>query len=292
VAVGTVQNGVMVSTDRGKTWKKVPGSEKATLVSGFYWRADDDLIVSTYGRGLWRVKYKYTGLVFPKCNTPDCFHIYYEKPPKQRPSPYDQEIVAISGQIRGVKVSDGFLKEIFVQPGTTLGYAVPSGEAPDITVTETTASMQSLGAAELPEAPRGAPVITGLTLIKSGSDMELEGVLFSPRAPKLGPASGPTEFAGRPGSPRPARNGPTLEVSSGPDSTPGEVIQLSGRGLAAGAQVEIRLDGVNVQRVVADQNGTFTVTAPGPGQIGFHVLEILVQGRVVSGMMLSVRPGD
>ncbi len=292
VAVGTVQSGVFVSIDRAQTWKKVPGSEKATLISGLYWRKDDDLIVSTYGRGLWRVKYKYVGLVFPKCNTPDCFHIFYQKPPGERPSPYDLVIEAFGGQIRGVEARNGMLREIFVTPGTTLAYAAPSGEVPDIRVTETRAPMHSLGASELPSGPSGARTIIGLTLIKSGCDLKLEGVLFSPRTQTMGPGAGPTEFVARPGRPRPQRNQPTLEVITGPSATPGQAIQLRGNGLEAGAQIEIRMDAVGVQRAIADRNGAFTATVVAPGQFGFHVVEMVVQGRLVSGMILAVRPGD
>jgi len=292
VAVGTVQSGVFVSTDRAKTWKKVPGSEKATLISGLYWRKADDLIVSTYGRGLWRVKYKYVGLVFPPCKSPDCFHIFYQKPPGERPSPYDLVIDAFGGRIRGVRARDGILREIFVTPGTTLAYAAPSGEVPEIPVTETMASMQSLRASKLPHGPGGARTITGLTLVKSGSDFKLEGLLFSPRTQTMGPAAGPTEFVARPGRPRPPRNQPTLEVRTGPAATPGSEIRLNGNGLAAGAQVEIRIDDRTVQRAIADPNGAFTATAAAPGQAGFHVVEMVVQGRLVSGMILAVRPGN
>ncbi len=294
VAVGTVQNGVFVSTDRAKSWKKVPGSEKATLVSALYWRKADEIIVSTYGRGLWRVKYKFVGLVFPKCNTPDCFHIFYEKPPKQRPSPYDLVVVAINGQIRGARLRDGILQEVFVQPGTTLAYAVASGEAPDITVTETTASMQSLGAASLPDAPRGASTIIGLTLTKVGRDSELEGVLFSPRPLTLGPAPSRVPPVPRPAGPGPSGKPvqPHLEVINGQDSAPGEPIELKGGGLPAGTEVEIRIDDLTVQRAVADRDGAFAATVPAPGQFGFHTVTMAVQGRVVSGMILAVRPGD
>jgi hypothetical protein len=232
------------------------------------------------------------GLVFPRCNRPDCFHIFYEKPPGQPPSPYDLVIEAFGGRIRGVRARDGILREVFVTPGTMLVYAAPSGEVPDIPVTETTASMQSLRASRLPRGPSGARTIIGLTLIKSGFDLKLEGVLFSPRTQTMGPAAGPTKFVARPGRPRPPRNEPTLEVSTGPTATPGEAIRLRGNGLAAGAQIEIRIDDVTVQRAMADQNGAFTAMAAAPGQVGFHVVEMVVQGKLVSGMILAVRPGD
>ena len=58
VAVGTRQNGIFMSGDGGLTWEKVPGSV-ATLITSLTWRSSTDLTVSTYGRGLWRLKWEW-----------------------------------------------------------------------------------------------------------------------------------------------------------------------------------------------------------------------------------------
>jgi hypothetical protein len=286
-----VQNGIFVSIDHGQTWKKIPGSERATLISSLYWRTFDEIIVSTYGRGLWRAKFKITSGA-RVCSLPDCTHVYYERPPKKQPSPYDFTISAYGGQIRGVRLQDGILQEIFVQPGTSLEYDVGTLEAPDVLVTETTASAPSPGGAALPAAPAGSPFITGLTLRNAGTGTELVGVMFSPRPLSMftPPAAGPAVIT--PSHPAPAWSGPTLEVLSGLQTMPGEPIRLKGGGLAAGTEVEIQLDGITVLKVTAGADGTFEASLTAPGAFGLHSLTMLVGGRPVNGAILGVRPGE
>jgi hypothetical protein len=56
--------------------------------------------------------------------------------------------------------------------------------------------------------------------------------------------------------------------------------------------VEVRIDDMPVDRALADQNGAFALTTRAPGQLGFHVIELFVDGKLVSGVFLAVRPGD
>jgi hypothetical protein len=133
----------------------------------------------------------------------------------------------------------------------------------------------------------------GLTLSKVRTASKLVGVLFSPRplSMYIPPAAGPAVVRPRvPASP-PA-SGASLELISGPETVPGEAIQLKGRGLPAGTEVQVQIDNVTMQRAVADRDGTFTATVTAPGQFGFHTVTMIVQGRVVSGLILSIRPGD
>ena len=291
VALGTVQNGIFLSQDGGKKWIRVPGSEKATLISSLYWRSANDIIVSTYGRGLWRVNWQNKGRKID-CSSPECTHVYYERPPKQRPSPYDLVIMAFGGQIRGVSLQDGIVDEIFVQPGTTLTYGVDTGDVPGIKVTETTASMQSLGAAQLPGAPPGSPVISGLTLTRVALEAELEGVLFSrgPRSLFIRPANEPAVV--RSAVQAAARPGPFLRALSATEMEPGQEISLQGTDLPARAQAELQMDGVFVKTVTAGADGKFTASLPAPGLFGLHVVTLVVDGKTMSGMMITVRPGE
>jgi photosystem II stability/assembly factor-like uncharacterized protein len=287
VAIGTVQNGVFLSIDRGKSWEKVPGSERATLISSLYWRTFDEIVVSTYGRGLWRVNFK---IVTGKRCT-ECIHILYEKPPRQRPSPEDLTILAYGGEIRGVSLRDGKLREVFVRPGTSLAYVEDLLGAPNILLTETMTSLTSLGAAPLPGAPAGAPVISGLTVRKVGNETELVEVLFAPRPLSMftPPSAGPAIVS--PYLPAPSWSGPTFEVLSGPEVLAGDPIQMKGGGLPAGTEVEIQFDKITAQKVVADQNGNFAVTVTAPPLWGFHILAMEVGGTVVNGAIVSIRPG-
>ena len=288
VAVGTVQNGIFVSINHGKTWEKVPGSERATLISSLYWRTLDEIIVSTYGRGLWRVNFNIVN--GQRCT--ECIHILYEKPPKQRPSPEDLTILAYDGEIRGVSLRDGKLQEVFVRPGTSLAFVEDLLETPKILVTETMAPLTSLGAATLPDAPAGAPVISGLTVRKVGNETELVEVLFAPRPLSMftPPAAGPAIAS--PSLPAPRWSGPTFEVLSGPEVTAGDPIEIKGSGLAAGTEVEIQFDKITAQKMVADKNGNFAVSLTAPPVWGFHFLGLRVGGTVVNGAIVSIRPGE
>ena len=57
ILVGTRDAGIMQSVDRGETWSKIPGTERALYVTGFFFQPNSDVIVSTYGRGLFRLSW-------------------------------------------------------------------------------------------------------------------------------------------------------------------------------------------------------------------------------------------
>jgi hypothetical protein len=163
---------------------------------------------------------------------------------------------------------------------------------PDIKVTETTASMQSLGAAELPSAPAGSPVMSGLTLTRTALEAELEGVLFSrrPRPLIAPPANEPAVV--RSAVQAAPRVGPFLRALGATEMEPGEEISLQGSDLPAQAQAELQLDGVFVKTVTADAEGKFTASLPAPGRFGLHVVTLVLDGKMVSGILLTVRPGE
>lgn len=53
ILVGTIQNGIIRSTDGGNTWAQIAGSKPVTYVSSFYFPPTGAVWVSTNGRGLW-----------------------------------------------------------------------------------------------------------------------------------------------------------------------------------------------------------------------------------------------
>ncbi|NHF59985.1 hypothetical protein FK220_011575 [Flavobacteriaceae bacterium TP-CH-4] len=56
VLVGTSQNGIFQSINGGVTWKKIKKSDQVTNVSCFYFPPKGKIWVSTYGRGLWKLR--------------------------------------------------------------------------------------------------------------------------------------------------------------------------------------------------------------------------------------------
>jgi photosystem II stability/assembly factor-like uncharacterized protein len=297
VAVGTVQNGIFISNYGGKegTWTKVPGSEHATLISSLHWRKPDEIIVSTYGRGLWRVRFNYIIPIYAVCKSPDCFHIYYERPPGQRPSPYDQAVVAFGGPIQGGRLVNGVLKEVYVAPGTTVAFGTDLQQVPDIKVTETTRPMRFQGITRMPRPPREARLITGLTLKKRGDRSVLVGFLFSPRPRSMYTPKERGEAEAKPvgQEPSPTEGKPYLEVPN-VSLTPGATIQLAGRGLRPGSKIEIAIDGNTIQKLAADREGKFSSAVQAPTQFGFHSLTLIdsASRKILDGAMVSVEPQD
>lgn len=53
ILVGTMQNGIMRSTDGGVSWARIPGSKNITYVSSFFFPPTGSVWVSSNGRGLW-----------------------------------------------------------------------------------------------------------------------------------------------------------------------------------------------------------------------------------------------
>jgi hypothetical protein len=116
------------------------------------------------------------------CNKIPCIVIYEIKPPGPfpKPRPFEQAVLVGGGQIQGVRVVNHLVKEIFVQPGSAVAFYSDADKAPDIKLSETTRPVGFLGVKDVPLPTKEAPIITGLTLRKSGIGSELVGVVFSP----------------------------------------------------------------------------------------------------------------
>lgn len=63
IMVGTVQAGIFQSFDSGGTWQKVKDSEIVPEISSFFFHRKGQAVVSSYGRGLWTVDYKCSGII-------------------------------------------------------------------------------------------------------------------------------------------------------------------------------------------------------------------------------------
>ena len=70
ILVGTMQNGVIRSANGGRTWARVPGSQRATIVTSFFFPPTGRIWMSTYGRGLWQVKSDRTPPASGRCQFP------------------------------------------------------------------------------------------------------------------------------------------------------------------------------------------------------------------------------
>jgi len=68
ILVGTQQAGILTTYDSGATWGRVAGTEVIPYVSRFFFKGGGEVFASSYGRGLWKLKYqcpKNSGLTRP-----------------------------------------------------------------------------------------------------------------------------------------------------------------------------------------------------------------------------------
>lgn len=64
ILVGTVQAGVFGSCDDGSSWEHFKGTENIPTITSFYFNSNNNVVISSYGRGLWNLK-------IDKCNPLD-----------------------------------------------------------------------------------------------------------------------------------------------------------------------------------------------------------------------------
>jgi hypothetical protein len=65
ILVGTQQAGIIETFNRGATWRVLAGSDFIPLVSSFYFQGSRQVIISSYGRGLWKHVYSCPLRVIP-----------------------------------------------------------------------------------------------------------------------------------------------------------------------------------------------------------------------------------
>lgn len=304
IAVGTHQNGLMLSTDRGTTWFKVPYSERATYLTSIEWRTSLDAFVSSYGRGLWRL----TGTVWiPRlddlrlCRIIGCVIRYIDRgdpPPFRDP----RGVLVFDGRILNTRVANGRLAEIFVTPGSSVGYLGKQGEKPAVKVTETAKLRGPAGkfAAALKQA-QGQQLV-GVTL---GDKGELTGQILAKGALRVSDAA-EDDGANLPAAEKedkpqrsPIAGKPYFSLTTGDGGAgetiaPGAAIVLSGTGFKPGSTLEVVLDGRAVGKAQVQKGGVFRIELKGPDDIGLHTL-VLRDGetqKVIDGVNFIVRHDD
>ena len=126
ILIGTREAGVILSEDRGNTWNTIPNSEIMLYVTGFFFKRDNTVVVSTYGRGMWKIDFNtYLG-PFPLgfyCRGLGCIIRFPDDAEIVR-DPIDwldkDVTIFINGRINGLLLSGKEVKEITVTPGSTI----------------------------------------------------------------------------------------------------------------------------------------------------------------------------
>lgn len=135
ILIGTNEGGIYYSGDRGATWGRINGSEHATGVTSIFWANLNTVYVSTFGRGLWRLRN--TPIVMQQTFDEFCATCnVVSNDGKERP-PFDGSALVFRGRILGVRTEKSQLREIFVTPGSSVVFTGdPKDPQDDIEITE------------------------------------------------------------------------------------------------------------------------------------------------------------
>ncbi len=282
ILVGTAQAGIFQSKDGGTNWRKVPGSERVPFVSRFFFDDDGEVILSSYGRGLWRLRYTCdTGpgrlIVPPRFPIPFFWRPgvltpfdSIELPPN---CPKCELLIPKGGEITGLQFDpkSRALRSVRVSSGTLVP-SLRGGEfkpAFKITTDDQTPLDQEL-ARLLAAGNRIAAIFV--------EDGTLQGVVVvgSPgtQPPKL---------------PQRKLTAPYISVNlPGAYGTPAEDLQkivVTGQNFQRNVPLRVSVDGqaLPVPAPKFDRTGTFTLVLPPNFEIGGHTLRIeqTVRGKTL-----------
>lgn len=299
IAVGTHQNGLMLSNDHGATWSKVPGSERATYITSIEWRNTNEAYVSTYGRGLWRLQGR---LWIPRfeelCETIGCGIRFIDR---GDPPPFDRGIVIFEGRMTGIRAVQGVVQEIFVTPGSSIGFLSEKEHASKIKITESGKAVGLIGS------------IPGLQDWKEWSGPGAFAIALDKSDRMLGLATAKATLPIKAAIEVPQRDDKEIEMPSRSESptikrpyislsssgkfddiSSGQPIIVAGQRLRENMIVEILIDGRSVGKAVADGKGNLSFKTEAPKQFGLHNLIVrdAGTGKVIDGMMFIVRHRD
>jgi hypothetical protein len=300
VVVGTHQNGIMLSTDHGTTWAKIPGSERATYITSLEWRTATDLTVSTYGRGLWRLQGTFwIPDIGPLCEIVNCTIRYIDRgdPPPDR---FRRGVVIFEGQILGMRSADGQLAELFVSPGSSVGYVAEKNEAPKVKVTETLKAVGIIGKIRgLERLPPDGGVV-GVALDRNDNVIGLVSAksnlpISAPTAVSAGEEKEEVEPAAQ-RSPTAARPYISLSNPKGRADAlaSGDPLVVTAQRMPAGTAIEVLIDGRVVAKANVSQDGSLSVRVSAPQEPGLHTLTVrdTKTQKVLDGTMFIVGHRD
>ena len=302
VAVGTWQSGMFVSGDNGAKWNKVPGSERMTRITSIEWRTPTEAFISTYGRGLWRLKFE-VGNPGPgqgpgPVPCANCSVISLAALPASTAS--KNAVYVYNGRMEGARAPAGVLSEIFVSPGGWVRFTSDSPGASVIRVTETAKwmgfpdSLKQVAGLSDPGS-----TIVGLILGHNKSITGLVSAKETLEAPPLAlgnqlkSQSQAEEIVGSSKSPTADR--PYLHIVDGRDVVgPDQLIALAGRNFEPGSKLAFYVDDHKALELPSPADGKFSVTVTAPRHFGTHRLTVraISTGEIIDGANFIVAPGD
>jgi hypothetical protein len=194
ILVGTRDAGV-IYRETTRAWTTIGYSGSMRYVTGFFFQDDNQVIASTYGRGLWKIDFRFHFGRFPYeryCKLP-CFIHWWDKP-RWAVDPPDWRtkdvLIFLDGRINGIVLEGDRIETITIAPGTRLmryrgGRATRAVDQVEIVESDRGWGFDSVPAAFA--ATKRGDVVTGV-IMESG---RIWGVLsaheqfVSPRRPSM-----------------------------------------------------------------------------------------------------------
>jgi hypothetical protein len=289
VLAGTSEGGIYVSNDNGGTWKKIAGTERATYITGFFWENGNAVHISTYGRGLWKLRNRKIALptAFDDLCGTACDVVSNDSGPS-RPS-FTGGVLVYEGTVLGARTSDSQLKEVFVPPGSSVMFVGDQKDPQwDIAITETD-RVDPSQLETLPKPPKGW--ITKGLVFTDGD--KLTGTVFGDSEMTLVPPISPEMYGGSTESP--TKDKPYIRLTSGETLTPNKSFDLTATDFVPEATNVVFIDGVSTKiTVTADRTGSFNAKLSAPPEFGVHVVQVraLDEETVIDSSMFLVVPED
>jgi photosystem II stability/assembly factor-like uncharacterized protein len=291
VLAGTSEGGIFYSDDRGITWKKIAGTDRATYITSFHWQNANAVSVSTFGRGVWalrNVRVAVSTVFDDVCGS--CDVVANDSTPG-RP-PFDGSVLVFDGHILGVHTEKSQLREVFVTPGSSVAFTGdPDDPQDDIAVIESDGRDTSQFE-PLPKPPADGWIATGVVFTKGDA---LTGTAFAKTELTLLPPPSDAKLGGSTQSP--SKGTPSIRLTTAavdvvPTAASGEAFQLAATNFLAAARYEILIDGMAIKgTVTADGNGAFVTSVTAPTEPGYHTVAVRMDGdeTVIDASPLYVR---
>lgn len=299
VAAGTFEGGLYLSTDNGATWFRVLNSDGVTYTTGFAWKNAGDVVISTYGRGLWRLK---SVLRIPRpdwerwCRPPCLIRIWPWEAvfdPLERVV-FDRGILVYEGKVMGATIANQVLKEVYVSEGSSVVFAGET-EAPGIKVIHTNKQRSFRGAPYLPVAPKDNEVMRGLVFDKEN---RLKGAVFGDAPMVMSDEDDVEDKEGNAKSPsegKPYIQITTKRFDGGPVALPGEVMTITVANLKRDTDVVIYMDDKLASKGRVSGEGSLRLELRAPREFGLHSITVRSaddEKSVLDGTMFLVKHND
>lgn len=197
IYIGTRDSGIIYSLDAGRTWSTIPNSEKILYVTNIFFEPHGDtLIISTYGRGLWKILTWGAAIPFPAklyCARSGCTIRWLPSFELMTGTSgsidwIDNDVIVfLNGKANGIIMSGLEIKKISVTKGTRLErYVGNTQNIQDIRIVESEQGEGFVGLEDLLRQIKKSEIIKGIIL----KENQLIGIIcgktrFQKKASKL-----------------------------------------------------------------------------------------------------------